>query len=80
MKTFLKIVAAAAIIGGIVYACIKWLDRHPRHTCRPEEEDLPTIDDEWDDFEIPDEPMEDEADKDAETVPDIEVEISEESK
>lgn len=78
MKTFLKIAGAAAIIGGVIYACIKWLDRHPRHA-QMEEEELPVIDDEWDDFEIQnqDDIAEEEDNK---TVPDIEVEISEESK
>ena len=77
MKTFLKILGDAAIIGGVVYACVKWLDRRPRHACM-EDEELPEIDDEWDDFEIQDELEKEEPKEEAQTVPDVEVEISEE--
>lgn len=60
MKTFMKLLGAAAIVGGVLYACNKWMENHPKHT-RIQPEDIPEVDDDWDDYTIEVEPEEEDA-------------------
>lgn len=61
MKTLLKLLGVGAVIGGAVYAVTKWMEKHPRYS-NLGVDDIPEVDDDWDDFEIKEEPISNEED------------------
>ncbi|MCI9272571.1 MAG: hypothetical protein HFE39_01265 [Clostridiales bacterium] len=61
MKTLLKLLGVAAVAGGAVYAVSKWKEKHPRYSDIGVD-DIPEVDDDWDDFEIAEETKSDEED------------------